>query len=57
MVLGMIAAAGPAFALEEPEFPGQSDSLPSDIEPPLLSQNLALGRFNSRSAERVGDRE
>ena len=41
MVLGMIVAAGPAFALEEPELPGQSDSLPSDIEPPLLSQNLA----------------
>ena len=40
MMLGMIVAAGPAFALEEPEFPGQGDSLPSDIEPPLLLQNL-----------------
>jgi hypothetical protein len=41
MMLGMIVAAVPAFALEEPELPGQGDSLPSDIEPPLLSQNLA----------------
>ena len=41
IILGMIVAAGPAFSLEEPELPGQSDSLPSDIEPPLLSQNLA----------------
>ena len=37
----MIVAAVPAFALDQPELPGQSDSLPSDIEPPLLSQNLA----------------
>lgn len=41
MMLGMIVATGPAFALEESDLPGQSDSLPSDIEPPLLSQNLA----------------
>jgi hypothetical protein len=41
MMLGMIVAAVPAFALEEPELPGQNDSLPSDIEPPLLLQNLA----------------
>ncbi len=41
MVLGMLVAAGPAFALEDPELPGQSDSLPADIEPPLLLQNLA----------------
>ncbi len=40
-LLGMIVAAVPVFALEEPELPGQSDSLPSDIEPPLLFQNLA----------------
>jgi hypothetical protein len=40
-MLGMIVAAAPAFSLGEPELPGQSDSLPSDIEPPLLSQNLA----------------
>ena len=41
MMLGMIVAAAPAFSLGEPELPGQSDSLPSDIEPPLLLQNLA----------------
>jgi len=41
IILGMIVAAVPAFSLDEPELPGQSDSLPSDIEPPLLSQNLA----------------
>ena len=41
IMLGMIVAAAPAFSLGEPELPGQSDSLPSDIEPPLLSQNLA----------------
>jgi hypothetical protein len=40
MMLGMIVAAVPAFALEEPELSGESDSLPSDIEPPLLLQNL-----------------
>jgi hypothetical protein len=40
MMLGMIVAAAPAFSLGEPELPGQSDSLPSDIEPPLLLQNL-----------------
>lgn len=40
-MLGMIAAALPAFALNQPEPPGPDDSLPSDIEPPLLSQNLA----------------
>ncbi len=39
MTLGMIVVAGPAFALGEPELPGPGDSLPSDIEPPLLSQN------------------
>jgi len=42
MMLGMIVAAVPAFALDEPELPGQSDSVPSDIEPPLLSQNSEL---------------
>ena len=42
MMLGMIVAAVPAFALDEPEFPGQSDSVPSEIEPPLLSQNSEL---------------
>ena len=41
MMVGLIVAALPAFALEEPELSGQSDSLPSDIEPPLLLQNLA----------------
>ncbi len=41
MMLGMIVAAVPAFALDEPKLPDQSDSLPSDIEPPLLLQNLA----------------
>ena len=41
IILGMIVAAVPAFSLDEPELPGQSDGLPSDIEPPLLSQNLA----------------
>jgi hypothetical protein len=41
MMLGIFVAAGPAFALDEPEISGQSNSLPSDIEPPLLSQNLA----------------
>jgi hypothetical protein len=40
-MLGVIVAAVPAFSLGEPELPGQSDSLPSDIEPPLLLQNLA----------------
>ena len=40
-MLGVSVAAVPAFSLGEPEFPGQSDSLPSDIEPPLLLQNLA----------------
>ena len=41
IILGMIVAAVPAaFSLGEPELPGQSDSLPSDIEPPLLLQNL-----------------
>jgi hypothetical protein len=39
MALGVIAAALPAFGLEQPEVPDQSYSLPSDIEPPLLSQN------------------
>ena len=39
-MLGMIVSAVPAFSLGEPELPGQSDSLPSDIEPPLLLQNL-----------------
>ena len=39
-MLGMIVAAAPVFSLGEPELPGQSDSLPSDIEPPLLLQNL-----------------
>ena len=39
MALGVIAAAWPAFALEEPDFPDQNDSLSSDIEPPILSQN------------------
>ena len=41
IILGMIVAAVPAFSLDEPELPGQSDSLPLDIEPPLLPQNLA----------------
>ncbi len=41
MMLGMIVVTLPAFALDEPELPGQSDSLPSDVEPPILSQNLA----------------
>jgi len=40
IILGMIVAAVPAFSLGEPELPEQSDSLPSDIEPPLLLQNL-----------------
>jgi hypothetical protein len=40
-MLGMIVAALPAFSLGEPELPGQSDSLPSDVEPPFLPQNLA----------------
>jgi hypothetical protein len=40
-MLGMFVAAVPAFSLGEPELPGQSDSLPSDIEPPPLLQNLA----------------
>jgi hypothetical protein len=39
MMSGMIVAALPAFALEEPELPGQSD--PSDIEPPFLLQDRA----------------
>ena len=39
MTLGMIVVAVPVFALSEPELPGPGDSLPSDIEPPLLSQN------------------
>jgi hypothetical protein len=39
-MLSMIVAAVPAFSLGEPELPGQSDSLPSDIEPPLLSAVL-----------------
>ena len=39
MVLSVIAAALPSFALEEPELPGPGDSFPSDVEPPLLSQN------------------
>ena len=41
MMLGTIVAAVPAFSLEEPELPRVSDSLPSDIEPPPLLQNLA----------------
>lgn len=55
MMVGMVVAAGPAFALEEPEFPGQSDSLSSDIEPPLLSQNLALddSTLDPRSASAI----
>ena len=55
MMLGMIVAAVPAFALEEPELPGQSDSLPSDIEPPLLSQNLASddSTLDPRSASAI----
>ena len=40
MMLSMIVATAPAFALEEPELPGPSDSLPEDIEPPPLRQNL-----------------
>lgn len=41
MMLSVIGAAVPAFALDELELPGQRDSLPSDIEPPLLLQNPA----------------
>ena len=40
MALGMIVAIVPAFALDQPELAGSNDSLPSDVEPPLLPQNL-----------------
>jgi len=41
MMLCMIVAAVPAFSLGEPELPEPDDTLPLDIEPPLLLQNLA----------------
>jgi len=57
IILGMIVAAVPAFSLDEPELPGQSDSLPSDIEPPLLSQNLASddSTLDPRSTSAIED--
>ena len=57
IMLGMIVAAVPAFSLGEPELPGQSDSLPSDIEPPLLLQNLASDDSTLDPRSSVGDRE
>ncbi len=39
--VSLIVAALPAFALEEPELPAQNERVPSDIEPPLLFQNLS----------------
>jgi hypothetical protein len=57
MMLSMIATAVPAFALEEPELLGQSDSLPSDIEPPPLIQNLASddSTLDPRSASAIAN--
>jgi len=40
MTLGIIVATVPAFALDQPELAGSNDSLPADVEPPLLPQNL-----------------
>ena len=57
MMLGMIVAAVPAFALDEPKLPDQSDSLPSDIEPPLLLQNLAPDDSTLDPQSTLGDRE
>ncbi len=41
MTFSLIVAAAPAFALQEPELPGQDDVPAAEVEPPLLFQNLA----------------
>ena len=57
MMLGMIVTAVPAFSLEEPELPQPSDSLPSDVEPAPLLQNLASddSTLDPRSASAIED--